>query len=95
MDRETAKAINNISKRMNEMERKIDAYVNKQIDDTQNMTSDAWRPNEMHEVGKIYIYNNCLYKCTVQNMNVEPTNKNFYEPKTVMEALNELKESEE
>lgn len=32
MDKETAKAINNVSKRLNEMERKIDNFFNGRID---------------------------------------------------------------
>ena len=95
MTSEVAKAINNISKRLNEVERKLDEYFNQKIQETQDTMGDAWNPNKMYEPDEICINNNTVYKCIVRNKGIVPTDLNFFEPKTLVDILKEEKEKED
>ena len=95
MDKETAKAINNVSKRLNEVERKLDAYFNQKIDSVEHITAESYEYSKVYEVGEVCVYNNKRYECIVKCKGIEPTDKNFFVEKSLTESINESKESEE
>lgn len=95
MDKETAKAINNVSKRLNEMERKMDSFFNTRIDSVAEITAESFDVNKRYEVGECCTYNNKRYECIVRCKGVYPTDKSFFVEKTLTESINESKESEE
>ena len=95
MDKETAKAINNVSKRLNEMERKIDNFFNTRIDSVAEISAEFYDINKRYEVGGCCTYNNKRYECIVRCKGVQPTDKNFFVEKTLTESINEINESKE
>ncbi len=95
MDKETAKAINNISKRLNEVEQKSDAYFNSKIESVSTMTVDSYKPKKLYVADETCSYNGEMYICIVDCIGVVPTDKNHFAKISVVELVKQIKEREE
>lgn len=55
-----------------------------------SVISDEWSISKVYQTGDYCIYNNCLYRCKVQNVNVTPANTTYWESVLVCDEISRL-----
>lgn len=55
-----------------------------------SVISDEWSISKVYSTGDYCIYNNCLYRCKVQNINVTPANTTYWESVLVCDEISRL-----
>lgn len=106
MNAEIAKAINDLSKRMTEMENKLesflitkikdgDAEVNNNISKVSSVIANDWDENITYDVDAYCNYNGTLWKCKVRHRDIEPTEGVFWESSSIVSELLEKADNTE
>lgn len=93
MDKETAKAINDVSKRLNEISQRLDKQLNYRCDDLSHnidAVSDAWNDKKTYYAGEYCICDNIVWKAKVTNTNQKPSSQDkvHWEATTIVDELN-------
>ncbi len=90
MDRETAKAINNVSQRLNEVSAKMDKFAAGLNKNTQAIISNEFKGD--CKLNEYVMYNGVLYKA-IQEFTGEvlPTDSTYFKECNIAEELNYLR----